>query len=114
MSTTCENCRFWSSFGKDKYEEIGTCLRYPPVRIAWPTKNGISIDPREWGQPVTRQTQWCGEHEPAHIPMGMEQVITWARYYVDGETCVEEVPRDRLSPEERAGLAELERLEKLP
>lgn len=115
MSTTCENCRFWSSFGNDEgYDEvIGTCLRYPPVRIAGPTKLGISIEPREWDQPVTRQTQRCGEHEPDHIPMGMEQVITWARYYVDGETCVEEVPRDELHPEERAGLDELKRLESL-
>lgn len=44
---------------------------------------------------------------------GLRQIIEWARTYVDGETCIGEVPRDKLSPEERAGLQELERLEKM-
>lgn len=47
------------------------------------------------------------------ITPGLRQIIEWARTYVDGETCIGEVPRNRLSPEELAGLAELERLETL-
>lgn len=47
------------------------------------------------------------------ITKGFRQIIEWARTYVDGETCIGEVPRDKLSPEERAGLEELERLEKM-
>lgn len=47
------------------------------------------------------------------ITKGFRQIIEWARTYVDGETCIGEVPRNRLSPEELAGLEELERLEKL-
>jgi hypothetical protein len=39
--------------------------------------------------------------------------MEWARTYVDGETVIGEVPREKLSPEERAGLEELERLEKM-
>jgi hypothetical protein len=51
------------------------------------------------------------EHGPA--TPGLRQVIQWARAYVENETGIGDCPCDRLSPEERAGLAELERLEKL-
>lgn len=50
----------------------------------------------------------------ARLTPSFRQIIEWARTYVDGETCIGEVPRDKLSPEERAGLEELERLEKMP
>lgn len=46
------------------------------------------------------------------ITPGLRQIIKWARSYIDNETCIGEVAHDRLDPEERAGLAELERLEK--
>jgi len=49
--------------------------------------------------------------EAGGITLGLRQIITWARTYVDGETCINEVPKDRLDPEESAGLAELKRLE---
>lgn len=45
------------------------------------------------------------------ITPGLRQIIKWARSYIDNETCINEVPNDRLDPEERAGLAELKRLE---
>lgn len=44
---------------------------------------------------------------------GMRQVIKWARAYVDNETAIGDCHPDRLTPEERAGLEELERLEKM-
>lgn len=122
MSEMCETCRYWDYFDKDDdHVGIGACRRYPPVRIVENAAMRDSFgneplkpyDHREWDHPTTLDSQWCGEYAPAHITMGMEQVITWARYYVDGETCVEEVPRDELHPEERAGLEELERLESL-
>lgn len=50
---------------------------------------------------------------PEPITPGLRQILEWARTYVDGETCIGECPASRLSPEEIAGLAELERLEKL-
>lgn len=65
-------------------------------RIEYPTMQNLRPD---------------SEHGP--VTPGLRQVMEWARTYVDGETCIGEVPRDKLSPEERAGLEELERLEGL-
>ncbi len=58
---------------------------------------------------VRRLEPKCVALTPSLLPC----IAQWARTYVDGETCIGEVPRDRLSPEERAGLAELDRLEKM-
>jgi len=111
MSAQCATCRFvaretgWQAF---------TCRRRAPIAVHDPNKHfGVYPEafPPRW--PWVKADDWCAEHEPAQPPLGTKQVMEWARTYVDGETCIGEVPRDKLGTEERAGLEELERLERL-
>lgn len=46
---TCATCRFWV----DDLKGRGACRRYPPQ---------VNGDEDVW--PVTKETQWCGEHQP--------------------------------------------------
>lgn len=112
MKPQCATCRFaanetgWQAF---------TCRRRAPVPVHDTSKNwGDSPESFQPRWPRMKAEDWCGEHEPAQPAIGTKQVIEWARAYVDGETCIGEVPRDKLSPEERAGLDELERLGRMP
>lgn len=112
MTTQCATCRFaaretgWQAF---------TCRRRAPIPIHDPNKHcGVYPEafPPRW--PYVAAEDWCGEHEPAQPPLGTKQVIAWARAYVDNETAIGDCHPDRLTPEERAGLEELERLENMP
>lgn len=49
MSESCKSCRFF---------EHGSCLRYPPVVLARPDHNILSM----W--PDVDVESWCGEHVP--------------------------------------------------
>lgn len=122
MSEMCETCRYWDYFDKDDGNVgIGACRRYPPVRIVENAAMRDSFgneplkpyDHREWDHPTTLDSQWCGEYAPDHPATGKQQIIEWARAYVDNETAIGDCHPDRLTPEERDGLAELERLEAL-
>lgn len=122
---TCNSCKHWDVFPVDIVKDFkrGTCQRFPPTQdmVAVLERKSLGLDDiiegatdaMFWRQPTTFEDGICGEHEPAQPAMGTKQVMEWARTYVDGETCISEVPRDKLSPEERAGLEELERLEKI-
>ena len=71
----CKTCKFWDHFDEDndKQELIGTCRRYPPVRIvesvaafnAHGEKPAQIYDVRDWDQPTTFGSSWCGEHTKA-------------------------------------------------
>jgi hypothetical protein len=65
----CKACQYWEYFDEEDEERIGTCRRYPPQRIVEsasllevhgdvPT---LPYTPREWNQPITTETDWCGE-----------------------------------------------------
>lgn len=49
MTQSCSNCRYWN-----KGEDPGHCQRHPPVPIK---------DQRLGQWPLTKQSDWCGEHE---------------------------------------------------
>lgn len=65
----CGACKHWEPFDEEGGEEIGTCRRYPPQRIveneALFHANGgtppLAYSPREWSQPTTMESDWCGE-----------------------------------------------------
>lgn len=112
MTAQCSTCRFaaretgWQAF---------SCRRRAPIPVHDPHKNcGVYPEAFQPRWPRMDAEDWCGEHEPVHSDTGVRQVMQWAMTYVDGETCISEVPRDKLSPEERAGLEELERLGRMP
>ena len=111
MTPQCSTCRFAA---RETGWEARTCRRRAPIPVHDPNKH-FGVYPEAFAPrwPWVAAADWCGDHEPAEPATGAKQVMQWARTYVDGETCIGEVSRDKLSPEERAGLAELERLEKL-
>ncbi len=74
----CERCAMWEyTDAADEAEgvedeSVGTCHRWPPVRKpeneALFEANGRAElrahTPREWAQPMTLSTDWCGEFRP--------------------------------------------------
>ena len=74
----CESCVMWEyTDAADEAEgvedeSVGTCHRWPPVRKpenkALFEANGCAElrahTPREWAQPMTLSTDWCGEFRP--------------------------------------------------
>lgn len=58
---TCETCRFWGSdydYGKN------ICQRFPPVVTPGSLRGSTAK------YPLTRDTWWCGEHQPAQQKEG--------------------------------------------
>ena len=111
MTVQCATCRFAA---RETGFEAFTCRRRAPITVHDPRKHfGVYPEafPPRW--PWVKSDDWCGDHEPAEPATGAKQVMQWARAYVDNETAIGDCHPDRLTTEERAGLAELERLEKL-
>ena len=57
----CDRCRYWSDFGQEGDEDIGTCRRFPPVPVPWAVEDSGAYGPTQWEQPTTRESSWCGE-----------------------------------------------------
>jgi len=70
----CDGCRFWNvtdlevSFDLDAGGEaaLGRCRRYPPVLIRVIPGDMIP-DGSEWNAPLTIDSDWCGEFQPAKV-----------------------------------------------
>ena len=83
---SCESCKYWERDpGKDGKEDecgefSGTCHRYPPVSVLDGEPDGLVGDEGEWlgrpchsfvywAQPVTTNTDWCGEYILANMQL---------------------------------------------
>jgi len=72
VNERCDGCKFWDYFDEaderesaDDNDQIGTCHRFPPVRVIMKDAGNDSERAYEWHQPTTVTGDWCGEFQPA-------------------------------------------------
>lgn len=75
MKHNCGQCMFWKMFceaGKrNKDFDTGTCHRYPPfldVVYAKNERGDTGDDAHCYTQPITEETDWCGEFKQMPNP----------------------------------------------
>jgi len=68
----CDQCRWWEYCDSADEEEsddengsVGTCKRFPPVRVMPKLHFDEACRAYQWDQPFTTNTSYCGEFTPS-------------------------------------------------
>lgn len=76
IKAVCENCKYWSTFGKPKDKmdgHTGECRRYAPrpilqAQMCWKEATDEDNESAEPVWPITGAYGWCGEWQLREKP----------------------------------------------